>query len=203
MVIMMIIVAGVVWMFKVFTQSQKLSNSTENKIQAIQIAREWIEAMKNIRDTNWILYWSDTANCWNVINYQPGCVGILAGNNTTTDISRSNETYKVYQDPTSNRWILEEKATPETLFSNTDYRNEMEVWYDANWFFTQSWTLIVEELKPLFTREIQVRYIDTNSDSTVDSNDEKMEVTSLVQWVDSSSSEPHKVEFTTVLTNWK
>lgn len=203
MVIMMIIVAGVVWMFKVFTQSQKLSNSTENKIQAIQIAREWIEAMKNIRDTNWILYWSDTANCWNVLNYNNACVGIPAGDNTTTDISRSNETYKVYQDPTSNRWILEEKATPETLFSNTDYRNEMEVWYDANWFFTQSWTLIVEELKPLFTREIQVRYIDTNSDSTVDSNDEKMEVTSLVQWVDSSSSEPHKVEFTTVLTNWK
>jgi len=201
MVVMLIVVSWVVWMYTVFNESQQLSNTSANKIQAIQIAREWIEAMKNIRDTNWILYWSDTKNCWNTLNYQSNCVWASTPF-TATDIEHDTS-YKIYQD-TDNRWKLKDETPPADGFKNSWYRTNFKVWLDINWFYTQSWGLIdsTNPLKPLFTREIKIKYIDTNW-WTANSNDEKMQVTSLVQWVDSASTQAHKVEFTTILTNWK
>ena len=192
MVVLLIVVSWVVWMFQVFWNSQKLSNSTANKIQAIQIAREGIEWVKNIRDTNWILFSSDTANCWNVFEYNNSCVW---DNSTTYDIP--TKSYIIYQ-KSDNRWHLEQKNT-ETSF-NQDYRYRFKVWLDSNWFFTQSWA--VTELKPLFTREIQISYLKADN-SAWNSNDPKMQVKSIVQWKDLSSNKPHKVEFTSILTNWK
>jgi hypothetical protein len=200
MVVLLIVVSWVVWMYQVFWNSQKLSNSTGNKIQAIQIAREGIEAMKNIRDTNWILFWSDTPNCWNVLDYNNSCVW---DNSTTNDISAWS--YKIYQN-TDNKWKIIKKITSETSFLKSAYRNEMKVWLDSNWFFTQSWA--ITEIKPLFTREIKIKYLDDwivpdNISASKPSNEEKIEVISLVQWVDNSSTKVHKVEFTSILTNWK
>lgn len=186
-IVLLIVVSWVVWMYQVFSASQKLSSSTANKIQAIQIAREWIEAVKNIRDTNWILYSSDTANCWNVDGYNDDCVWET---NTTNDIA--SWSYLINQ-KSDNRWYLESKST--WIFSNSTYRTNFEVFTDKNWFFTQTWVLDDSKfkIKPLFTREIQINYPETY----------KMEVVSLVQWVDLSSSKPHRVEFRSVLTNWK
>lgn len=184
-VILWIVVTWIVWMFKVYDNSQKLSSSTSNKIQAIQISREWIEAVKNIRDTNWILFSSDNKNCWNVKDYNNSCVW---DNNTTYDIW--SWSYKIFQN-SDNRWYLSKKTTSETSFTKTDYRNEMKVWLDSNWFFTQTWA--VTEIKPLFTREIKISYPETS----------KMQVISKVQWKDLSSNRQHKVEFKSILTNWK
>ncbi len=201
MIVMLIVVSWVVWMYTVFNESQQLSNTSANKIQAIQIAREWIEAVKNIRDTNWVLYWSDTKNCWNVADYKSNCVW---SNNVTNDIRNiTNRWYTLYQN-TNNRWKLVRRDNT-WGFTTSWYRNRFKVWYDSNWFYTQSWALIdsAKPLKPLFTREIKINYIDTDGIWWTTSNDEKMQVTSLVQWIDNASTKPHKVEFTTILTNWK
>ena len=194
MVVLLIIVSWVVWMYQVFWNSKKLSDSTANKIQAISMAREWIEAMKNIRDTNWLLFSSDTTNCWNVDNYNSHCVW---DNGTSYDIKKNS--YKIFQ-KADNRWYLSKKNTSETSFSKSAYRDEMKVWLDSNWFFTQTW--IVSEISPIFTREIQISYLKDNN-SVWNSNDPKMKVKSIVQWVDSSSTQVHKVEFTSILTNYK
>jgi len=186
MVILFIVTSWVVWMFLVFWKSQKLSESTSNKIQAIQIAREWIEAVKNIRDTNWILFSSDVSNCWNIDNYNNTCVW---NNSTTNDISAWS--YKIYQNSSDNKWYLSKKNTSETEYKKSDYRNEMKVWLDSNWFFTQTGTMT--EIKPIFTREIKISYLSTS----------KMQIISLVQWKDLASDIPHKVEFKSILTNWK
>jgi len=195
-VVLLIVITWIIWMFQVFWNSQKLSASTANKIQAIQIAREWIEAMKNIRDTNWILYSSDTKNCWNILNYKNSCVW---ENSTTNDILAWS--YKIYQD-NKHRWHLESKTAYTDKYKNSWYRDNFKIWLDSDGFYTQS--LAVKEIKPLFTREIVINYIeDTNWDWNIDSNDEKMEVDSIVYWKDLSSSRPHKVEFKAILTNWK
>jgi Tfp pilus assembly protein FimT len=201
-VVLSIIVSWVIWMYKVFWNSQKLANSTSNKIQAIQMAREWIEAIKNIRDTNWLLFGSDSKNCWNVSNYNNNCVWIPETNNTNIDIQEWS--YKIYQ-LQNNRWYLSPKLTDKTKFIDKNYREEMEVFQDSKWFFTQTWTLSSSgnsKIKPLFTREIKVQYLDENWNSW-NSNSYKMKVTSLVQWVDNSTSRTQKVEFISILTNWK
>jgi len=192
MVVMLVVVTWVTGMYKIYIQSIKLSDSTANKIQAIQIAREWIEAMTNIRDTNWLLFSSDYSNCWNTLNYNNSCIW---NNSTATDMLWN---YIIYKN-SDNRWEL--KIAASWNYSDIDYHTENRVWYDNNGFYTQSGATL--ELKPVFTREIQIEYIDTDGDSFATSNDEKMKVTSLVQWTDSSSTKPHKVELGTILSNWK
>ena len=110
--------------------------------------------------------------------------------NTINDID--SWSYLINQ-KSDNRWYLESKST--WNFSNSTYRTNFEVFTDKNWFFTQTWVLDDSKfkIKPLFTREIKINYPETY----------KMEVVSLVQWVDLSSSKPHRVEFKSILTNWK
>ena len=191
MVVLLIVVTWVIWMFQVFWNSQKLSASTANKIQAIQIAREGIEAIKNIRDTNWILFSSDTKNCWNVNEYKNECVWDSSTNYDIKNIP--NKSYIIYK-KSDNRWYLENKTADSDKYKNPWYRNIFKVWLDSDWFFTQTWA--ITEIKPLFTREIAISY-DT------DSNDETMEVNSIVYWKDLASNRPHKVQFKAILTNWK
>jgi len=74
MIVLLIIIVWVTWLYDIFNASQKLSNTTKNRIEAIEIAREWIEAMKNIRDTNWLMFGWDKTNCYNTLNYDSGCV---------------------------------------------------------------------------------------------------------------------------------
>ena len=73
-IVMLIITAWITWVYNILVQYQKLSDSTKHKINAIEIAKEWIESMKNIRNTNWLLYSIDTANCWNTLNYNNSCL---------------------------------------------------------------------------------------------------------------------------------
>ncbi len=188
LVIMLIIIVWTVWMFTIFSKWQALSNTTENRIQAIQIAREWLEAMINIRDTNYLLYSANYDNCWNTLNYNLNCITDRI-NATATDIPTWS--YKIYQD-SNNRWDLSNWIS--NPYSDLNYRNFFKVWIDWNWLYTQSWWI---DTKPLFTREIKVSY------PGWDSNSEQMNITSLVQWSDSSKNWVLKVELSTKLFNFK
>jgi len=195
-IITLIISMWVVWMYSIYMESNDLTDSLANRIQAIQIAREWIEAMTNIRDTNWQKYWADYKNCWNTYNYDISCIWVT--NWTTTDIPNWSWWYIIYTD-SNNKWVMENY--PNTWsYANTAYKSNFRVWLDTEWFYTQTWT--TTNLVPLFTREIQIDYINTTW-AIIDSNDEQMKITSLVQWMDRSSENVHKVEFDTVLSNWK
>jgi len=184
MVTLLIITVWIVWVFTIYSNSRKLSDTTKYRIEAIEIAREGIEAMKNIRDTNYLALGSDTVNCWNTFNYNWTCVW---DNTTTKDIS--SWSYIIYQDTISNRWLLSGATT--WIYSDSAYRNNFIVKKDTNWFYTQSWWTV--DLKPIFTREIQISYLSN------DSNQPQMNVKSLVQWSDSSGT--HKVDLDLSLYN--
>ncbi len=196
LVVMMIVSVWIVWAYKVYFSSSKLAQTTELRISAIQMAKEWIEWFSNIRNTNWIMFAADYKNCWNTLNYNNNCI---ANNWTGTDIA-NNWHYIIYKD-TNNKRILWTWTIINSDFTNSNYRNEYKIYKTASWFYTQSWWLWTPII-PIFTREIIVNYINT-SGATINSNDEKMEIISLVQWDDSSSKIAHKVKLKTILTNWK
>jgi len=182
MIVMLIIVVWVVGLFSIFNNSQKLSNTTKNRIEAIEIAREWIEAMKNIRDTNWLMFGWDKDNCFNTLNYDSNCVWGWSYNKIN-----NNKSYIIFQDINDNfKWKLAEK--PSWNFTNSTYRNNFRV-YKNDWFYTQTWTTN----PTIFTREIKI----THSTSTW------FTVNSIVQWADSSKNWAHKVELKDLITNWK
>jgi hypothetical protein len=200
MIVLLIVMMAVTWAYDMFSKSIKLTNSTWFKLQAISMAKEWIEAMINIRDTNWkVLPW-DYTNCWNSFNYNINCHNqswILY------DIP-NNTSFTISKDPTDYRWKLTQEST--WLYSDPNYRSDFIVWYDSDGFYTQSWALIdnLNPLNPDFTREIKVNYIEdgiTGWDQW--SNEQQMKVTSLVQWKDQASDNIKKVELTTILSNWK
>jgi len=195
MILMMIVVIWTTWMYSIYISSTRLENSIWNKIIAINIAREWIEAMTNIRNTNWILFSSSKKNCWNTLNYNSNCVDTSW---TALDIE-SLWSYILYKD-TKNRWNLTKSNYNWDYSSNENFRNEHRVWLDSDWFYTNSWsfyTWTLNTLTPLFTRKIQVNYPEWNSDTQI------MEVSSIVEWKDNSSNDVHKIELKKTLTNWE
>lgn len=186
-IVMMIVTIWILWTYDIYSRSKKMSNSSTNKIQAISLAREGIESMINIRDTNWILYSANTNNCWNTYNYNWSCV-------TNDDINIPTWSYIIYKN-NLDRWILYQKPT--WWFWSWTYRDNFKVMMDNNWFYTQSWGTI--ETKPLFTREIKITY---PIDSWIPP--QKMKVESIVRWTDSSkNSWNFEVKLETLLTNWK
>jgi len=194
MVVMLVILTGVTWAYQMFNQSIKTVDSSEYKIRAISMAKEWLEAINNIRDTNWILFKWDLANCWNTLNYNITCFN---DSGTSKDIREWS--YRTYIS-SNNRWVLEE-YTGTLDYADTSYRDFFSVGYDIDWFFTQNSVDIVDKIKPPFTREIIIEYLNDGSGIT-DSNSQKMEVTVLIQWIDTISNQVRKVEMKNILTNW-
>lgn len=212
-IVLLIVVSGITWIYTLLTSSQKLAASTWNRIEAIQIARDGLEAFTNIRDTNWILYSADNENCWNTINYNNTC--IWNSTDKTIRIRWANvgatgnkRRYLIYKN-TSQQWVLNEATNSPAWFNyknstvGSDYREVFRVGKDWNWFYSQ-WPWIVEDFTPTYTRSISLDYIDTDANWVDEITiDDKIIVTTLVEWIDSSSSSPQKVEMSTVLTNWK
>lgn len=193
MIIMLVITSWVTWMYNIFMKSNDLSNTTTNKIQAIQIATQWIEWITNIRDTNWLLFSSDYKNCWNTLNYDASCIW---WDGDITYKIKDDWKYKIYRDSDS-RWVLEPLDIT-TNYSDTSYRNFFRVWLE-NWVYTQTW--VTDNLKPIYTREIKIDYLDVNWIS--DESSPKIKVSSIVQRADNTSTVPHKIEIEQILSNWK
>ncbi|MCP4522662.1 MAG: hypothetical protein GY828_00420 [Candidatus Gracilibacteria bacterium] len=199
MVVLLIVTLAVTGAYNVFSRTIKLTDSNEYKLVAISMAKEGIEAFTNIRDTNWKVLPGDYTNCWNTLNYDISCFNATPPK-TSTDIGHDSS-YTIYRNSTNYRWYLQ-NFFPTGGYSNSTYRENFRVWYDNDGFFTQTGTII--QMKPVFTREIKVSYIEDGLVSGfTDSNEQKMKVTSLVQWTDPSSTKVKKVELETILTNWK
>ena len=106
------------------TSIRNMDNS-KNRVIAINAAREGIEAMRNIRDTNWLAYSTKRRSCWNHMpqkNPSTGC--------TTSLISPGR--YIIYKDGTY-RWRLtpisaDGAHSSAALPSTTD----LQIYYDNN-----------------------------------------------------------------------
>lgn len=195
MIAMFIIIVWTIWVYTIYEKSQKLSTSVENRVKAISIAREWIEVVQNIRDTNWVLFWADSKNCWNVLDYNVNCLW-----DTSTTYRIPEWSYKIYKDE-NNRWKLLSGSVVLWDYNNSLYRTEYQIKLDANWLYTQSWW--ASSINPLFTRKIEITYIDTNWIWAPTANDEKMLVESIVSWSDSSKVWFYTVNLENILSNWK
>lgn len=195
MIVMLIVTIWIVWTYTIYTNSMKISDSTSYRIQAISIAKDGIESITNIRDTNWILFWANIDNCWNTYNYNWACI--------TADWTPSYEytyistwSYIVYKD-IDDRFILSwaTNLISSLNYKDLNYRNYFKVQKDILWFYTQSWGT---SFLPTFTREIKISYPDNLNPP------QSMKVESIVRWADSSKpSWNYEIKLENTLTNWK
>lgn len=85
MAMFLVVALAISGLFFTLTQSITFSRDTEARIKAIALAREGVEAMYNIRNTNWLRFSSDRKNCWNTLNYNSTCIGGINTTNTITE----------------------------------------------------------------------------------------------------------------------
>lgn len=189
MVVIIILTIGITGAYNIISSGQKLSSTTENRIKAINIAREGLEAVENIRDTNWIKFSSDYNNCWKVKNYDITCIG-------NSGKEYASGSYILVQSGTL--WTLSGTITPSGTYAT--YIGQFPIFLDTNSLPISSGNNIkcsstkTSDCRTIFTRELQISHPDNDH----------IKVNSIVTWLDSSlTSGPHSINLETVLTNWK
>lgn len=190
-VVIVILTIWIIWTYSILNSSMILSTSTENKIKAINIAREWIEAVTNIRDTNWIKFSSDYKDCWFTKAYDINCI-------SWTNTTYSSWSYTLNQ--SWSLWYLSWVLAPIPAYWSW-YIKDFLVYFDSNWLITQtgSYTQNCSSLTntwcfSIFTREIKINVLDPK----------QIKISSIVNWSDASSQTwSHTINLETILTNWK
>ncbi len=193
MVVLVILGLGISALLQTISWGITYARDTENNIKAINIAREGIESMGNIRDTNWLRFSSDKINCWKVKDYVAGCIGVPG---FAWVISPGS--YTIY--PQSGVWYLSGSvAIPFTNWST--YKPEFSVGLDSSGFYTQTGIINIpcssalqQDCRTIFTREISISIPPPGTQTGV------LRVQSIARWQD---ERPHSVILEMTLTNWK
>jgi len=95
-----VLAIGITLSSVLMSNSLRNINSSKNRVVAVNIAREGIEAMRNIRDTNWLKFSAQRRGCW---NHMPAPAPDPCDGQTDGLIHAG--TYIVYKDE-SFRWRL-------------------------------------------------------------------------------------------------
>ena len=95
-----ILAMGIAMTSTLMANSLRNVNTSKYRVIAVNIAREGIEAVRNIRDTNWLKFSSKRRMCW---NHMPQPLAEDDCNDTPTLITPGN--YIVYKD-VDERWRL-------------------------------------------------------------------------------------------------
>jgi len=193
------------------------NTANENRLVAYGLAQEGLEAIRNIRDSNWLLgadfqgkvgdqcLWQGNWNCL------PGSVGdkkYFTIDSYPTDIS-SNSSASLDDIQVNSPWILndvtpvnETEPLPGSItLCKTTLGNSSDVWYRPC-----SASLNQNQTPSLFSRFIEVtpeRYVAAGAGGpgSGDATVKKYLVSSVVQWEEQSRK--IEVRLTTEITDWK
>ena len=68
LVVIVIIWIWLIWVISVLTYSYKFLFNVSNRVTAVNLAREGMEGVFSIRNTNWIRWWGKKDKCWLKVN---------------------------------------------------------------------------------------------------------------------------------------
>lgn len=187
MAMMAILWLAVTAMFSTIVSGIYLATDSESRIKAVNLAREWVEWVTNLRNTNWLRFSSDQINCWRVLWYQSGCIWDSTFANANSFWTGASTT----------SYILENKNGAWYLTGTT---SGSWLWIDNDWYYYASGTTwgdlctfdLTTNCRSLFTREIRIQQ-DPSSTGTIN-------ITTVVDWFD---RRPQNVTIYSTLTNWK
>lgn len=197
MVAITVVTLGVVGAYQIVFKGVTLAATSENRIKAINIAREWLEVVENIRDTNWIKLSSDYKSCFDVLDYDVSCIGSATG--VVATINRMYSGSYLPRQNTNGTWTLTRIADPSTV--RTSYVNQFPVYLDANGLITQTGAFtqscspaVINNCKTRFTREIII---------TRPSDFSTINIESVVTWVEPGMDRPYEIRIPYTLYNWR
>ena len=176
--------------------------SRDNLI-ALNLAIEGVEAVRSIRDANWVKFSYDKAGCWNMRPEVTDCK-----DPTAKQIAQGNYTIDVNLSPNDYRWAIPNASLPAILDLNVsgNGNDPYQLWYyDINAADGAGSHDILASLsssgatkndESRFYRMIQINYPATGLPA-----DQEMDVISTVQW--KAQGVTHQVVLTSKLTNYQ
>jgi type II secretory pathway pseudopilin PulG len=177
LVSILILSMGLAGSLSVIVSAIESNTKNEQRMIAMNLAQEGIEAMRSIRDTNWLTYSSNLRECWNfwedtnedgvITGLDTFCTPNSFGQNDHPWSSSLNgkilERYIVDFDHTNFRWKLISEDRFSSINTDPDYRNRFRLFITSlggSEFYTHNRTGSTKT--SLFSREINLYYIDTN-----------------------------------------
>lgn len=210
MIVMLILSVWILGSYQVASQWNNLERMTENRTKAVAFAREWLEVVENIRDTNWLKFSTNYEGCFDVLNYDISCTTTHSGAiGTVTRINSGS--YTVSQNA-QNIWRLTEITIPSGVDENSTgvnratYVNLFPLMLNGSGASTQIGSAagianckndLQKNCDTGFTREIRI----TRPGSNWILN--PIQIKSIVTWVDWKQKTPYVIELDYTLQNWK
>jgi type II secretory pathway pseudopilin PulG len=167
--------------------SLQISGVSQKRIIATNLARECIEAVRSIRDTNWLIFSNEKRKCWNHNRFAgEECTDIINNNETDYPI---NGLYRVDllpanpADPIDFNWRLENAPDP-TDWGNNQLFLETITDINLNLYTHRTTNLDGDKNQPTnFYRQLSIRYLtDDNDEDTGSPSDNRLEAICTVKF---------------------
>lgn len=195
MLMLTIITIALSTMFVVLTQSINFSYDSESRIKAVNIAREWIEAITNIRNTNWLRYSSDRKNCWDTKNYNHECFGWNSNSKINTweyILTNNHGAWELETYTNENKWpVYIDKNGWYIQYSNKNAEKPNKTCKNIE---NKTNNISSQDCKTIYDRKIKIERGDEDGKNNIN-------ITVEVTWRNSFGK--RTVNLTSTLTNWK
>lgn len=189
----------------IVTAMQSNSFSRDNLI-ALNLAVEGIEAIRNIRDSNWLKFGYDKDNCWNMRpEMAQGSNCELAQNlidkgNYTVDLNTSSMNWLLSSTPASTL-NLENGVTADDEFYRLEFADlDPTVSTDGDPNLTNDRDIYTSSPSPSTGISQFYRMVTVSYDTAPETADE-MTITSIVQWT--TQGRVHQIVLNSKLTNYQ
>jgi len=171
---------------------------TKERVIATNLAREGLEAVRNIRDTNWLRFAGERRRCWNNLD-----VSACLDDNSDGIPDNPIEHQKYYLTKFDNvnfRWGLDATGLTARLdlrdglhVSDSGYRLQL----NANGIYNHTGVVAADTI---YFREIYTEYIEPDQSLAVNESANILRVTSKVEWIDRGRI--NDVTLTTLLADY-
>ncbi len=167
---------------------------TKERVIATNLSREGLEAVRNIRDTNWLRFAGERRRCWNNADFTDfTCDGSVA------EMIGHEHYYKVLFEDTNYRWTLDEAGLNDRLDLAGGYDLAIDEDYRL-WIKDGIYNHDNTGDESVYFREIYTEYLDPDQTLATDETANILRVTSKVEWVDRGKIS--EVVLTTILTDY-
>lgn len=174
-----IVITALSAIMALFSSSNQTNQTTKERVIALNLAREGIEAVRYIRDTNWLNYSNNRRLCW---NYWPDGEACAEGTISGINNNPLSGKYNINLNTTDFTWSITQD-TDDIDLDNALYLKD-------SFYVTE--TAGTGSTTP-FLRQIQISYPDGATDA---SKDNRMQVVSIVKW------STHEIKLETILTDF-
>ncbi|MFH0776636.1 MAG: hypothetical protein V1936_03430 [Patescibacteria group bacterium] len=193
-----VLIVGALAAARLFAIATVNDQLTKERVIATNLAREGLEAVRNIRDTNWLRFAGERRTCWNNLN--PAECNDTNLDGVPDDVILQQKNYIALFDADNYRWGLDSSGLNHRLDLSDGVGSDDEKYrlkLDGLGLYNYP---SAGGSDTIFYREIYTEYLNPNQTLAIDPSANILRVTSKVEWYDRGKMS--EVTLSTILTDY-